>query len=165
MHFWKASPPVSGGRRRTKLEVLAVSLAVLLASGPACSAFGAAVLFSTLAKGLQSGVREPIQLVIRTRAEWAAFWARHARGSAAPPPVDFSRDMVVALFMGERGTGGYEIEITRVERVESGLVVQYRRTSPDPGAMLSQALSQPFHLVKLPRNDGPVIFVAEGSPR
>jgi len=84
---------------------------------------------------------------------------------ARPPPVDFSRDMVVALFMGERGTGGYEIEITRVERVESGLVVQYRRTSPDPGAMLSQALSQPFHLVKLPRNDGPVIFVAEGSPR
>ena len=73
--------------------------------------------------------------------------------------------MVVALFMGERPTGGYAIEITRVERADSGLAVHYRSKGPDQGAMLTQALTQPFHLIKLPRDDGPVRFVPESSSR
>lgn len=120
--------------------------------------------FSTLAKGFQSGVREPAQVVIRSRDDWVAFWGRHTRTQAGPPAlpsVDFSREMIAALFMGERGTGGYEIEITRVERAGSGLAVHYRSRGPTPGAMLTQTLTQPFHLIKLPRDDGPVTFVAE----
>jgi len=126
------------------------------------------VPFSTLAKGAQSGVREPTQVVIRSRDDWLVFWGRHARMQAGPPsapPVDFSREMVVALFMGERPTGGYAIEITRVERADSGLAVHYRSKGPDQGAMLTQALTQPFHLIKLPRDDGPVRFVPESSSR
>jgi len=73
--------------------------------------------------------------------------------------------MVVALFMGERRTGGHEIEVTRVERAGSGLAVHYRSKSPNPGDMTSQALTQPFHLITLARDDGPVVFVAESPAR
>jgi len=143
------------------------SFMLLLASCTACAA-AAPVPFSTLAKGLASGVAQPTQIVVRTQSDWAALWSRHMRtqiAPPAPPPVDFSRDMVVALFMGERPSGGYAIEVTRIDRTDSGLSVHYRTRQPDPAAMQAQALTQPFHLVALPRTDGPVTFVAESPSR
>jgi len=118
------------------------SFLLLLASCAACAA-AAPVPFSPLAKGLASGVAQPTQIVVRTQNDWAALWSRHMRTQIAspPPPVDFSRDMVVALFMGERPIGGYAIEVTRIERTDSGLSVHYRSTRPDPAAMQAQALT------------------------
>jgi hypothetical protein len=126
------------------------------------------VPFSTLAKGLASGVDEPVHAVVRSQTEWAALWSRHMRTQTAPPPpptVDFSRDMVVALFMGARPTGGYAIAITKAERTAAGLSIHYRTARPDPSTMQAQALTQPFHLIALPRVDGPVTFVDETPPR
>ena len=68
-----------------------------------------------------------------------------------------------ALFMGERGTAGHAIEITRVEWTDSSLAIHYRTRGPDPGALLAQALTQPFHVIRLPRVDGPVMFVESPS--
>ena len=47
------------------------------------------------------------------------------------------------------------------ERAGSELRVYYRGKSPDPGAMLTQALTEPYHLIKLPKDDGRLIFAPE----
>ena len=144
------------------------SVLLFLASGAVCAAIAATVPFATLAKGLASGVGQPTQIVVRGQNDWAALWSRHIRTQIAPPPpppVDFSRDMVVGLFMGERPTGGYAIEVTRIEGTAQGLSVHYRTSRPDPSAMQTQALTQPFHLVTVPRVDDPVTFVDESPAR
>jgi len=82
-----------------------------------------------------------------------------------PPAVDFTTEMVVALFLGERPTGGYEIEVTQVERTDRGLAVRFRVKKPDAGAMLMQVLTQPFHLIELPRVDESLTFIAENPSR
>jgi hypothetical protein len=143
------------------------SFLVLLASCTACAAVAATVPFTTLAHGSASGVVQPTRIVVRSQNDWAALWSRHVRtqSTSPPPPVDFSRDMVVALFMGERPTAGYAIEVTRIERTGAGLTVHYRMTRPDPAALNAQALTQPFQLIKLPRVDDAVTFVAESGSR
>jgi hypothetical protein len=142
------------------------SLLLLLASCTACAALAVTVPFSTLAKGLASGVDQPAQIVVRSQNDWAALWSRHMGTQTAPPPppsVDFSRDMVAALFMGERPTGGFAIEVTRIERTDGGLSIHYRNRRPNPADMHAQALTQPFHLIKVPRIDGPITFVLESA--
>jgi hypothetical protein len=144
------------------------SLVLLLASCTACGAAVGAVPFATLGKGINSGIREPAQVVVRSQSEWVALWGRHMRTRTAPPPppaIDFSQEMVVALFLGERPTGGYEIEVTRVERTDTGLSIRFRVKKPEPGAMLMQVLTQPFHLIKLPRADESLTFIAETPSR
>jgi len=148
------------------LVALAVSLPIIWFFQSATA--GIAMPFSTVAKGSSSGISESTQIVIRTRDEWVAFWRRHTRNQVDPPaapPVDFSRDMVVGIFLGERGTGGYAIELTKVERDGSHLRISYRSQTPDSGAMLTQVLTQPYHLIKLSRDDGPLIFSREGLSR
>jgi len=146
---------------------LALSLfAAAFASGcaPAVSLAQTPVSFSTIDKGFRSGVREPLEVVIRGEQEWAALWSRHASGrrpAPSPPLIDFSAEMVVGLFLGQKSTGGYSVEITRAELDGANLKVFYRDGSPPPGAIVPQVLTQPYHLIRLLRREGSPVFVQE----
>jgi len=120
--------------------------------------------FVTLAKGSQSGVRERKFVVIKSESDWQALWASHSSLSIPPqkpPLVDFRTEMIVAVFAGEKSTGGYSIEITRVQEdtFKHALEVIVHESKPPPGAMVIQALSQPYHIIKLTRIELPVSFV------
>jgi len=121
---------------------------------------------ATVVRGHRSGIREPLQTVIRKQDEWNAFWKRHSSTNPNPPPtpiIDFNREMVVGVFLGEKSTGGYEVEIVRAERRDSALYFYYREESPAPGAMVTQALTQPFHLVRVAKYDNPQIVFRRDS--
>lgn len=110
------------------------------------------ISIATVEKGDRSGIRGPLQTVIRNQGEWKALWKRHSSADASPPPapiIDFNREMVVGIFLGEKRTGGYEVEIVRAERHDSALYFYYREKTPAAGEMVTQALTQPFHLVKV----------------
>lgn len=135
----------------------ACSTTVSLAQTPAS--------FTTVGKGFHSGIRELLQVAISSQEEWAALWSRHASGrrpASSPPLIDFSAEMVVGLFLGQKSTGGYSVEITRAELDGANLRVFYREGNPPPGAMLTQALTQPYHLVRLSRSESVPVFVKEG---
>lgn len=110
-----------------------------------------------IAEGGYSGVAHPEQRVIRDPAEWERLWSRHA-GEKAAPEVDFEREMVVAAFAGEFRTGGYSIDIDRLERTDEGLVVHVVLERPGATCMTTQALTQPFQIARVPRVDGEVEF-------
>lgn len=122
------------------------------------------VSFSTIDKGFRSGIKERKFIVIKTEKEWGDLW-RLQKGTFLPeqhiPRVDFEQEMVIAVFSGEKRTGGYGIEITRVEEnLEKGqLKVIFLETHPSPKSMLIQVLTQPYHIVKLKKVDTPVVFI------
>ena len=110
------------------------------------------VTFQTLLKGYRSAVREPLQAAARNQTEWKALWEKHVSTEPyrpALPTVDFGRETIIAVFLGEKPTGGHDIEITNVEQRDGGLVVSYAERSPQPGAMVTQAFIQPFHIVRI----------------
>jgi hypothetical protein len=130
------------------------------------SKVGTWLSIDTVEKGYRSGVREPLQVVIRNQDEWNTFWKRHSATDTNPPPapiIDFDREMVVGIFLGEKSTGGYEVEIVRAERRNSSLYFYYWGKSPPPGVMVTQALTQPFHLVRVAKYDNARIIFRRDS--
>jgi hypothetical protein len=110
------------------------------------------VTFRSVGKGYRSGVRAPLQIVARSQNEWTALWRQHASGDSSsrpPPAIDFEKEVVVALFLGERPTGGYDVQISRAEQTNDGLTIYYREKDPPLGGMVIQALTQPFHIVRI----------------
>jgi hypothetical protein len=82
------------------------------------------------------------------------------------PRVDFEAEIVVAVFLGERRTGGHAIEVSKVEEhpETAQLKVYYREIAPPRNAIVTQALTQPFHIVKLGwKTDALVIFLPSDS--
>lgn len=116
--------------------------------------------FTTIQQGPLSGVDTERRVVVRTETEWGALWREH-QSEREEPRVDFSRSMVVALFMGARRTAGYAVQVTRVERAGDGVTVFYRQTAPDPEAMTAQVLTAPFHIIRIERVAGDVRFEAD----
>jgi hypothetical protein len=113
--------------------------------------------FMTISRGQQSAIEEPREVVVRDAQKWADLWRLHAPGDPMPS-VDFTKSMVVGVFLGTRNTGGYDVEITRIEPDAGGLVVAYRERRPDRDAMLAQILTFPHHLVRTDLRTGPVRF-------
>ena len=115
-----------------------------------------AISFTSVAQGTRSQIQEPRQVVVRTAADWQTLWTAH--DSAAAPTVDFSRAIVVGVFLGTRPTAGFSVRITAVTAKDGGAVVEYVEGRPRPGGMTAQVLTSPFHLVTVPRTIETVVF-------
>ena len=78
--------------------------------------------------------------------------------------------MLLAAFAGEQRTGGYGIRVDRVERDGATLVVRATFTEPAPGAIVTQALTSPAHVVSIAQADAvavreAVLFDSNGTER
>lgn len=104
-------------------------------------------------KGTHSGVNEPRRLVITDEKGWEHLWQTvHAAASPQPPvpQVDFSRHMVLAVFMGRKPTSGFAVQITEVVACNNEVLAFVKETAPPPN---------PFHIVVVPKVNGTVSFV------
>jgi hypothetical protein len=111
----------------------------------------------TIDKGEQSNIDDAKQVTVRTEAEWTKLWQQHSPDRKRPA-VDFSKDMVVGVFMGSRATAGYNISIVSTFAKDGNLLVRYQETTPKPGAMTAQVLTFPYHFVAVPKTTGDVKF-------
>jgi hypothetical protein len=108
-----------------------------------------------------SGLTGRERLIVRDPTTWKEVWDRISGGTTPapdPPPVDFAREMLIVAALGERSTGGYGIVVDSVETRPEGLLVTVRTIAPGKGCVLTQALTQPVDIARVPRHDGQVAF-------
>jgi len=103
----------------------------------------------TIEKGDQSNIDETRQVLVRTDAEWTKLWQQHA-ANRPRPQVDFSKEMVVGLFMG-RPSAGFSTAVISATAGNGALMVRYSETMPSARAVSAQVLTFPFHLVAIPK--------------
>jgi hypothetical protein len=146
---------------------IGLSVAVDPASQPDTRVTAAAVVkmqpaipvgVQNIVKGYRSGIREPLQTVVRSQAEWLTLWRRHSNDlNATPPAVVFDLEIVAAIFLGEKPTGGYDVTILRAGQSGDELIVEYQEKTPAPGSINIQVFQQPFHIVRINREVGPKV--------
>jgi hypothetical protein len=120
-----------------------------------------AIPFFTVDRGLHSEIKEAISTVFHSEDGWKRFWRRHA--ASEPHPIDFSKEMVIAVFMGEQRTGGFSLDIQKVEDKSGLLKALVYITKPDQAAIVPQALTQPYHIIRLQKMYFPVRFTKQSS--
>lgn len=107
--------------------------------------------FETIDKGSYSGHQTRKDYFIRNDVSWKGLW-EITFGIYTPkhesPEINFSKDMVIAVYMGMQTTGGYGIEIKKILENKKSIDVLVEEHSPKPGFMYTQALTRPYHIVK-----------------
>jgi len=118
-------------------------------------------------KGPRSAVTQERQAVFRHAEAWERFWKNglvpYAPQWAQVPGVDFTRDMVIGVFLGERADPHYDIDVVSVKVVRRGnggetLLVKYREPVRMQGVFSPPFAVQPFHLRRVPVFTGPIAF-------
>lgn len=104
--------------------------------------------------GPQGGAAQAETRVVRTTEEWRTLWQQVGRD--VPRPLDPGSELGLVVFLGERRTGGYAVDVVAV-RIQAGrLVVEYRETVPAPDALSIQVLTYPWAFALVPMSDLPV---------
>lgn len=109
-------------------------------------------------EGQYADLVEGTQTVLRNVEEFNTFWAKvHTDEESVPnqPNVNFENQVVVAIVMGGRPTGGYNVGIDQVMASEDGeqMRVEYTETAPGDECNVTQAQTSPYVLVMVEAQD------------
>ena len=118
----------------------------------------------TIAKGAFSGYQQPAHLVITNETQWAEVWKKHSAQEkpARPlPKVDFDKETVLFVALGQKTSGGHSVEISRIADIAGKTAVFLSSRAPKPGGIQLQSLTAPFHIVAVPKVKGPFMFTSE----
>jgi hypothetical protein len=116
-----------------------------------------------LDEGPVSYIKQARTWTARSEAEYLALWDAHrtSGGSATPPPaVDFTTEIVVAVFIGEHVAGGYSVELMSAETDGAdGARVRYDRVVPAPGSPPGlPSFVWPYSIAAISRVEGTVFY-------
>ncbi len=116
---------------------------------------GSEVFFDVIASGSNAlGAGEGSYALIGNDADLREAWAIAHGAQLAPPAlpqVNYENETVLTLFMGSRATGGYDIRLDRLSRQGNEYFADVTLTEPAEGAMLTQALTSPWQIVRILR--------------
>ena len=144
---------------RRRLGVMALGMALLL---PTLSAQATSTLTDnrvlpiTQAQSDLPGPGRAGVYAIRTAKQLTQFQSEHRIGLSAP--VDFSRDMVIAVLLGTRNTSGYKVAINEIRNEGWVTEVSYAELKPSPTQAVAQALTNPYLLAVIRQTPHPVVF-------
>ena len=105
----------------------------------------AANLFTILYSSENQGREEASHLIINNQNDLTALY--QSVGNTEVPEVAFTKNQVVALFLGSRNTGGYSISIDRVEEQNDQLLIYKKEVKPS--GMVTMAFTNPFVIVEI----------------
>lgn len=113
----------------------------------------AAVAFEILKQDAYGGRDKESTVIIKTQAELDGLYKE--LGWSSVPKIDFVQNNVIALFMGEKNTGGFSIGVRKVAVVDGTVVVKVLKTGPE--GMATMAITAPYCIVVVPKSDKTVV--------
>jgi hypothetical protein len=124
-------------------------------------AAGTVLAWQSVVKENDSGVSARQNLVIKDATAWARLWAEHT-GDQTPAPalpqVDFSRQMLVAVFAGEFPNACQRIGVRSVSAGTGKLKVEIDHRDISDIARCLPVVAHPVHIVAVDRVDAEVDF-------
>jgi hypothetical protein len=104
-----------------------------------------AVPFREVVIGSSADIHELTFAILRSSAAWEAFLSRlhYHPLHLDSRPIDWDRELVVAVVLGDRNTGGHRPEIG-LTADEHRLLVTVTERRPQPRDVVVNAVTQPF---------------------
>ncbi len=129
---------------------------------------GTVLEFEEIEVGANSAIRGERLIVVHSQMEFDALWKAHKKLQIPAPPapkVDFDQYLVVAVFLGDCPSAGYNVDVVDVRSLPANeaeaacLEVHAKKREPDASAAVAQMVTAPFHVVRVARLDGPARLV------
>jgi hypothetical protein len=116
------------------------------------------VAWSTFQNGIISRIQQSTVQTLSTENEFQTYWTA-ATGQpvqATPKNVDWLKEKLVAIHLGRRPSGGYSVSVVGIDRNGQNAVVHVIEHTPVQGQWVSQIISSPWVILRVPRDLGQV---------
>ena len=137
---------------------------VLLPGFSGCSGQGSdetKLAMEIVMDGTFSSVDDKRELLINTNEQYQALMSdvyKNLDQMPRIPVVDFSKNSLVAVFVGPRNTGGYLVIIDSITEGSKNISVNVTESTPGKNCVVTEGITKPFSIVKIPKTDKKPIF-------
>jgi hypothetical protein len=108
------------------------------------------VSFGVLGHGsIAEGVSKRKNYAIYSKEEYEKMW-KLTGSTEKMPTVDFKKGYVIAVFAGDRPTGGHAISVEKVTDTGKERHVTVLVEKPGSGCVASQAITSPYQIIRVP---------------
>ncbi|MBI4676833.1 MAG: protease complex subunit PrcB family protein [Elusimicrobia bacterium] len=113
--------------------------------------------------GQNCAVSRPQMVAVHDSRGLAELWAKTYQGTPQAldlPSVDFTKETVIAVFLGEKPTPGYKVDLVLQQDPmdPSRLFVLYKEIAPKQTALIPQMVTRPFVIRKIDKAYVQVVF-------
>lgn len=146
------------------LLTLLLSIFVLSCSLDNPSPYNTIIESTLIAKGnLYGDGGEKItnqNLIISNQTDWDALITQldsvnNVSDYFTETDINFSEDMIIAIFDEKKPTAGHSIELD-IRSNSENIMVEVTKT--EPGDLAATVITQPFHIVKISKTDLPILL-------
>lgn len=125
---------------------------------------GVPLLCHYASKALQTN---PIAIVIDSQEKLDANFTKHENScpDAGDSTIDFSKQLLVSIYAGQKPTNGYEIKVASLIENKCEIVVNYYEKSPQSGEEITRTPTYPSTFLLVPKTAKLFVFtkVAENQ--
>ena len=110
------------------------------------------VSFRVLDTGTHAtGVSDRKNYAAYAQEDFTKIWQMaHGTDGVALPKIDFSKEYVIAVFAGQKSTGGNSIAVTSVTDAGTARTVAVTLTQPGTGCTATESLTSPYQIIAVP---------------
>lgn len=103
--------------------------------------------YVVLEKGFQCAIKVEKHQLITAKEDFENVWKENFSLSfqvPVIPEIDFSKKMVIAAWMGEKNTGGFEIDLQSINIDKEIMVITIKQIQPGKTCITTMAIEHPF---------------------
>ena len=111
--------------------------------------------YQVVYKSQIGGKKEKSNLIIKNYEEFNALISKLNIGEeefGKLLSIDLEKHDLLVCFLGEKSTGGYDIDVEKVKFLPNSSEVILKEIVPEKNAMVTTALTAPYMFVTLPKN-------------
>ncbi len=111
--------------------------------------------YQVVYKSQIGGKKEKSNLIIKNYEEFNALISELNIGEeefGKLLSIDLEKHDLLVCFLGEKSTGGYDIDVEKVKFLPNSSEVILKEIVPEKNAMVTTALTAPYMFVTLPKN-------------
>lgn len=125
------------------------------------------VQWSVFQAGVNSRQARTTTRVLVNEGDWQTYWKDLTGNdpSTAPRGVNWMREQLVAVTLGERSTAGHAVRIVGIEKQGGDIVVRWCAVAPAPGSVNAQVVTRPWAVARMNRIAGGVKFTEVPAPQ
>lgn len=111
--------------------------------------------WSVIASDNQCGVEVAKNVVIKTQKEYTNLWKECFQNMPTvgkAPAVDFTKEWVVAVFLGTINKGGHKVTINNIDAAKTGMKVSTTHTKPGANCLSTMSIEFPFVIARVEKS-------------
>ena len=124
--------------------------------------------FTSLSKGNLFGAGEEglkkENIVISSKQDWKSFLSKIDKTNKVSKTfenaINFSEETIIVVVDKVRNTGGYSVEIIEAIKEGSTILIKVKTEAPKPTDMVTTAIVQPYHIIKINQTKKKIKFLA-----